>query len=412
MNTAISRRRFIAGASGLLLTCDSNLQGQASTNPSRDRYAGLLLGGLIGDALGGPVEFSEASSQDQQLVGARSWSDGRKLSGADLVELANTVPLLSYEKLRPDASPYGPWRSNAVSGTVTDDSRHKIVMIRAISRAKKQGRPVTAEDIANALIDFAPVTVNDDRAKLLKLDEEGFREYRYAARWLLGERDLDKARPVERLWAGIANCSGQMMLPPLAISFAGQPTAAYKVAYQIDFIDAPLARDITAALVAGLATALDPRFSDTVPQQRWDALLRAIRETDPYRFADIPFAGRPLHKWLDKADELVQRSEGQPKRLYHLLETEGRPVYWWDAHFTLLVPLCMLKICDFNPMAAMHLTLDFGHDTDSYAQVLGCMAGAVHGVKIFSAAMVDAVKQTVIADYGEDVQEWLEVLLP
>ena len=99
-------------------------------------------------------------------------------------------------------------------------------------------------------------------------------------------------------------------------------------------------------------------------------------KTDPFRFRDVPFAGRQLDRWLDLSDSIVQRARGCPATMYRLLEQEGKPVYYWDAHFTLLVPLTMLKACRFNPLAAMHLTLDFGHDTDSYAQVLGAMIGA------------------------------------
>ena len=382
---------------------------QNSQAANEDRQLGLLVGGLVGDALGGPIEFSEKSAQEQGLVGARDWERGRKITADDLAVLASNVPLHSYEFLRPETSPYGPWRANAIAGTLTDDSRHKIVLMHAIARANGKGRVITATDIAHALLEFKPVTTAKDPAAMLALDEEGFREYRYAARWLLGERDLKIARPVERLWGGIANCSGQMMLPPLAVAFAGEPVAAYKQAYEIDFIDAPLARDITAAMVAGLAAALDPKLDDADPRTRWKALLNAMRHTDPFGYAEVPFAGRPLHKWLDKTDEFVRRAEANPKRLYELLEREGKPVYWWDAHFTLLVPLCMLKLCDFDSMAAMHLIMDFGHDTDSYAQVLGCMAGAVHGQPIFPTKMVEAVTKTLKADYGEDVGDWIEV---
>ena len=163
-------------------------------------------------------------------------------------------------------------------------------------------------------------------------------------------------------------------------------------------------------MVAGLAAALDPALDDAKPSKRWDALFKAMRDIDPYGLADVPFTGRPLRKWLDKADELVDRCQGQPKRLYRLLETDGKPVYWWDAHFTLLVPICMVKLCNFQPMAAMHLVLDFGHDTDSYAQVLGGIAGAVHGPRIFAPEMIAAVKNTLRADNDERVEQWLEVL--
>ena len=115
---------------------------------------------------------------------------------------------------------------------------------------------MTASHVARAFLEFEPSMTDRDRKDLEALNEEGFREYRYASRWLLGDRDLKNAKPLERLWAGINNCSGQMLLPPLAAAHAGNPEAAYRMAFDVDFIDAPLARDIAAALVASLAAVL------------------------------------------------------------------------------------------------------------------------------------------------------------
>ena len=75
-----------------------------------------------------------------------------------------------------------------------------------------------------------------------------------------------------------------------------------------------------------------------------------------------------------------------------------------------LVPLTMLKFCDFDALAAMHLTLDFGHDTDSYAQLLGAMAGAVHGMGLFPDSMTSAVQSRLMVDYGETVEDWVQTI--
>jgi len=131
-----------------------------------------------------------------------------------------------------------------------------------------------------------------------------------------------------------------------------------------------------------------------------------MSKTDPFRLREVPFAGRPLDKWLHMARKIAVDAKGSPAVLYRTLEEYGQPVYWWDAHFTLLTPLAILQLCRFNPMAAMHLCLDFGHDTDSYAQVLGAMVGAVHGPEIFPDHMRQAVLTEVQKDYGEDLRDW------
>lgn len=371
----------------------------------------MLVGSLIGDALGGPVEFMSPEKARSIMPGARWWNPDRVVDQSTRADLADTLKMHSYAELRPDTAPYGPWVAKADRGTITDDSRHKIILIRALREmvASRTSR-ITKLDLSRQILAFQPHLNETTDAELSALVDEGMREYRYAARWLLGERDPGLALPVERLWSGISNCSGQMFLLPLAAIFPGDPDAAYRETYEIDFVDAPGARDIAAAINAGLAAALHVELDSASVSERWEALLEALRRTDPYRLADVPFAGRPLHQWLDLSDSIVRRSQGRPKRAYELLESEGKPVYYWDAHFTLLVPLTLLKLCDFDPLAAMNLTLDFGHDTDSYAQILGAMAGAVHGTDIFPISMRRDVEARLLDDYGESVDDWVTTL--
>ncbi|MGB0599133.1 MAG: ADP-ribosylglycohydrolase family protein [Rubripirellula sp.] len=406
------RRQFItsltAAAGSVMLPTTTRSQDPTESNrvAGTNRIAGMLMGSLIGDALGGPVEFRDLDQSESQngLADARKWDAERVLDDSVLKQLSESLVMPSYEILRPDAAAYGPWRANAKAGTITDDSRHKIVVMRALRKmlAGDEDR-ITSRDLARELIEFTPRLDRPPSAATAELVEEGLREYRYASRWLLGERE--NAYPVERLWAGVSNCSGQMALLPLAGLFLGDPQLAYRETFEIDFLDAPIARDICSALNAALASALDPKLNMASPQQRWQAMLDGLK-TDPFRFRDVPFAGRQLDRWLDLSDSIVQRAKGCPATIYRLLEQEGKPVYYWDAHFTLLVPLTMLKACRFNPLAAMHLTLDFGHDSDSYAQVLGAMAGAVHGTELFPSRMVVAVANRLLADFGESVDHW------
>ncbi len=408
----MKRRTFLTSSSALPVLLWFSREATATADApieNRDRLRGTLLGGLIGDALGGPIEFRDLPASETGLAGARAWGDDERLTRARLQVLSESIPLLGYEEFRPETAPYGPWRSHAPAGTLTDDSRHKIVLVRALAAAKTEGRAASAEDIARQFLAFEPENENDSE-QLRDLNEEGFREYRYAARWLLGERDESMARPLERLWAGVNNCSGQMMFPPLAVKYAGDPERAYRATYELDFIDTPYAKDMAAALVAGLASVLSSGQDQASVEGRWQCLLEAMQATDPFAYRDVPFAGRQLDQWMTRAREFAERAKGKPKQLYRLLETEGEPVFWWDAHFTMLVPLSMLHLCDFDPLAALHLTLDFGHDTDSYAQVLGCMIGAVHGASVFPERMVEAVESRLQSDFDENVDSWLEIL--
>ncbi len=244
----VSRREFVTSMGALGAAA---AHGWAGESPSEnrggasDRVEGLLIGGLLGDALGGPVEFADPPKVEAVLPGTRAWGDDRTLTGEERTRLANGLSLLSYEELRPKAESYGPWRDRAPAGTVTDDSRHKIVLMRALRKATESGAlPLSVRDLARQYIDFTPLPNQIPTGQLAALNDEGFREYRYAARWLIGGRDPAQAMPLERLWAGIDNCSGQMLLPPLAAVYPGQPEAAYRAAYALDFVDTP-AREIS-----------------------------------------------------------------------------------------------------------------------------------------------------------------------
>lgn len=382
-----------------------------------DYLQGLILGSLFGDALGGPIEFADAERLEGRQLGIRDWPATRRVTRADFHQWGQSIRLESYATLRPDSAAYGPWAVSAEAGTVTDDSRHKIILLRALRKAaSKESTRSLREHIAHEFLDFQPNVSVLPSTQLLKLVDEGLREYRYAARWELGERDLSIALPTERLWGGIDNCSGQMMFLPIAGLFPGQPENAYRATYALDWIDSNNARDMCSSLVAGLSALLSsdnahPRDNAKLPaRERWEVLWTTMRETDPYRFAEVPFAGRPLHRWLDLANEFVVRAEGSPKKLFELLESDGKPTYWWDAHFTLLVPIAMISFCELDSRAAIRLTIEFGHDTDSYLQVLCAMIGAVHGVLVFESDDLVQVTARLRIDYGEDVLEWLSTI--
>jgi len=409
---AFDRRTFVIESLGLAAAVSVAKSGCAAqpaavaAEPQNSRRLGLVLGSLVGDALGGPIEFSSEPSAKQMLCDARRWPSGKTLTPPVLARLGEDLPLLGYDKLRPATASYGPWLREAMPGTITDDSRHKIVLQRAVRGCLRKKTGLTTESLANEYVQFRCRTDREDSEDLQQLVDEGFREYRYAARWLLGERDLATSRPPARLWSGVNNCSGQMLLLNMAIAYAGRSDAAYQAAFGIDFVDTPQARDFAAAIVAGLAAALDDKLEQSSPEERFEVFCTALRNTDPYEIAAVPFAGRRLNYWLDLADELVEETGGSPGKMYELLESRGEPKFWWDAHFTLLVPLCLLKLCPGSPLAAMHLALDFGHDTDSYAQVLGAIAGACYGAELFPERFRNAVRDRMLADYGEDPLQW------
>ena len=137
---------------------------------------------------------------------------------------------------------------------------------------------------------------------------------------------------------------------------------------------------------------------------------RQYANVDPYRYNEVPFAKRPSTEWLDFAIKAADDAKGSPAALYKTLENHGRPKYYWDAHFTFATTWAFLHFADYDPYLAMLISLAFGHDTDSTAQMVGAYCGAVHGTSAFDSEIARKVEDRLQADYGESVDEWTELL--
>ena len=205
----INRRRFLLAVTSTLFLQRFAVAANEEFQDT-DRSAGLLWGSLIGDAMGGPLEFAKPEKRMGRVVGCRAWPKTKRLDDDTIAEIQEREALASYTEVRPDTAPYGPWVRKAPAGTITDDSRLKIVLIRAIRDASRQDAPkLTQAHIAKEILRFSPLVNKPTDQATRRLLLEGMREYRYAANWVLGKRDPKDALPLDRLWAGVANCSGQ-----------------------------------------------------------------------------------------------------------------------------------------------------------------------------------------------------------
>lgn len=369
---------------------------------------------MIGDAVGGPVEFQKTEDVTDVVPNCRAWREDRQLTSADLREFAASLRMHSYEPYRPNPEPYGQWQSAAAPGTVTDDTRQKMILIAALQQATAEQRlPITARDLASAYLQFASSEAIAKRPEYRDLCEESFREFYRSARWVLGSRDVEVAAPPQRIWGGVPTCCGQMALLPLAAVYAGRPVAAYRATFALSFFDVGAAKDLNSALVAGLAVALR-QAAPTDQRSRklaWQAITDGMRATDPYQYAKMPYVSRPTNAWLDFAHQAVLRSERKPKLLYEILEKEGQVKYFWEAHFILATVFSVIEFCDYDPLAAMLMTLDFGHDTDSAAQLLGAFIGALYGPGVFPEHLQQPVVKQIAEDYDVSVDQWTGLLL-
>ena len=386
--------------------------GQDDAGRLVERIRGMLLGTLLGDAAGGPIEFQPLSEVFRLDQPTKDWQADEAIDGEQIKLARERFTLRSYQPLRPYPESYGQWSANAEPGTVTDDSRHKMVLmhlLRAATVAKKW--KISDRSLAQAYLDWPGTSLSAVHGVNAELTKDWLAEIQFSARWLLGERDTSIALPCDRLWVSQATCCGQMTLPPLAAVFAGRPLDAYLCAYSIDFIDNAFARDMNSALVAGLSAALVIDPHDLTNADCWRRIIDAMSWTDPYRYGDVRWSQRSTDRWLGVARMIVKESQGCPRRVFDRLTEEFRYTTKWEAQVPFVVMFACLELCDYDPIASLQLTMEWGEDTDSYAQLLGAFVGALHGPQVFDSSMCAMVAKRLELDYGESLDEWIEVLL-
>lgn len=354
----------------------------------QDKIEGMLIGSAIGDAAGGPVEFVHPPVQGDIV------RSGKALSPKDLERLGKQFKLLPYPK---KAEPFAQWEDYAPAGTVTDDTRFKIIFFNAL---KEHGSDLTQQQFAQAVLDFRDFLKPDYKDNY----DEWIPEIAYATNWALGKRGKN-AFPVERIWGGIPTMEGQMPFLPIAAINPADPEWCYKKCYELGYFDIGVAKDINSALIAGLAAALQQGGS-------WKSLEQAMREVDPYKYNDTLYVNRELTKWLDLAHDLARRAEGYPSKLFELLEANLDTVYWWEAWVPIVVVFAIAETADYHPLACMQLTMEYGHDTDSYAQVMGAILGAIHGKDVFPEDMRKTVNRRMKEQFGQNVDDWMSMLAP
>ena len=97
-------------------------------------------------------------------------------------------------------------------------------------------------------------------------------------------------------------------------------------------------------------------------------------------------------------------------KLFKILENELQTKTWWEAWVPVVVVFSIAEIIQYHPLASMQLILEFGHDTDSYAEVMGAFMGAIHWKEIFPKEMRDTVNKRMKEQFGQNVNDWMELI--
>lgn len=338
---------------------------------------GLIWGSIYGDAFGGPYEFQIPKLHP--LI-----KKNRALTRAEWKRLSKSVKLVPYKLKK---SPYGIWQDNAPVGTITDDTRHKVLYW--LSKSKTTGT-VTKKSLAKT---YTLYSEKDEG-----MYKQWLSEYSKSA-WYVLNPNHPNAYPLERLWGGISTQAGQMIFLLTPLENPGNSKDTYINTYKLNFFDQGPAKDFTSSLVGALSYAL--KESST-----WEGFKKSIIKNDPYDYAKIPYVKREVNQCLKMAIEIVDRAKGNPQSLYKMLEEKLNAKTWWEAHVSFTVSIAFLEMAyRYNePMSAFALARSFGHDTDSYAQVIGAVIGSLEGVEAFDSNEIGIIKQRVQDSFGDIFQ--------
>ena len=346
------------------------------------KIEGMLMGSAIGDAAGGPVEFVDPPLRSV-------WTSGQQRITREGIEaLGELFKLRPYPK---DVEPFAQWEPYGLEGTITDDTRFKMILFNTL---KNYNGELNQHNFARSVMGFREELPEKYRDNY----DQWIPEIAYATEWALGERE--NAYPVERIWGGIPTMEGQMPFLPIAALNPQDPEWCYLKSYELGYFDIGIAKDINSALVAGLARALQADAD-------WKSFEDAMRTVDPYKYNEVLYVDRQLIKWLNLSHHLVNQSDGNIANLFALLEENLETTYWWETWVPIVVVMACAEIVDYHPLAAMQLMIEFGHDTDSYAQVMGAVMGAIHGIEVWPEEMRNTVNLRMKEQFNQNVDDWM-----
>jgi ADP-ribosylglycohydrolase len=378
-----------------------------------NKIKGLITGTVLGDALGGPIEFQGHPEIQASPNPPKLWTDTNDvINDAALKAAAERMYFREYKYILPFVQPYGCWTANAPPGSVTDDSRHKMILMQMLRTALHKNQwPLTYKHSAQSYLDWSKSSMIKKHPGYDTLCPQWLGESYKSINWILGSRKPGQAYPVERMWNALPTCYGQMALTPMAALYPGEPEKAYLAAYNTAWFDIGFAKDMVAASVAGISAALTLDPSTMTNEQLWNKVFDAIKNTDPYDYLKVPWCERQVQRWLGLADLYAKEAKGSPAKLFALLDREFMYTTKWEAQVPFLVVFSILKLCKYDPLASMQLSIEWGNDHDTYPQFLGAFVGAIYGPQIFKADMSATVTKRLLLDYDESIDEWVSTLM-
>lgn len=307
---------------------------------------GCLIGGLIGDAMGGPTEGMHYK---------------------DIQAKFGTITSLIEYKGRP-------------AGYATDDSALKHMLCKAILR--RGGRP--------SCVDWAEVWLEDMDLRMFIAPVVNS----YNKMFVMGVQPREAGR------GNHVSNSSAMCISPIGIIDACNPHLAALDAYDLSqLIHSGFPQDGASAIAAAVAQAFEPRTTvDSVIEaacaylpKKSDVLvginyaLKLAREAGDYTtFRDRFYEGLEAEPGDPRADP---RPVLPPETYYKTKR------YKTDPRESVPAALAIFWLNQGEPKQTIIDCANFGRDSDTIGTMAGAIAGAFKGVQSFPPEWVDAVQR-------------------
>lgn len=300
---------------------------------------GCMLGGAIGDALGGPVEHM-------------SPEDIRREYGGNLDR---------YVAYRRPPSYHAQFGEGDRIGAYTDDTRLKHVICDAIFAANGRPRPGDLGHVLAEKYHHAP----DEMYR-------GFiEEYYLKAVW-----GRDKV-----IFSGEPTNGAIMANSPLGLIAACHPEEAYQLGFDLAFLTDGHAKTAAAMLVTAIAEAMRPSATvDSIIETARETHIQFARRREGDHWHNTPWRYDPNLKFLDEALVIARRERDVFAIRQPLMELLEWGHLFSESIHTLVVALSMFVASRGDIRQSIMGAIMYGRDKDSYASVAGALAGAFRGI--------------------------------
>jgi ADP-ribosylglycohydrolase len=315
---------------------------------------GAMIGGAIGDALGGPVE-----GMHYREIAQRHGVVDR---------------FLPYPK---EPSEHAQFTNHP--GSYTDDTRLHLILCQAVIDA---GGDVSRGDFARALANY----YHGSSTRL----ERSFAE-EYYLKGLYGARKL--------VFGGQPTNGAIMGNAVVGLVHPAEPKAAFATAFELAYITDGYAKESAAMNAAAVAAAMRPGATIAGVIQEMLATAAWFRREGPLWTETVRtrewarFEGRANDELVTRAVEIAQQHKDGLAIREELYDRLLVSPLGSEAAQTLAVALAMVVAADGDFRLSVVGAVNYGRDNDSYAAVAGAIAGALNGASAIPAEWIETVQQ-------------------